>query len=55
MCVTCELVGPARAGMIRVRWINSTVNVSWPRTSGDDPQRDTAVKDEAKLAPHERG
>ena len=48
-------VGPARAGMIRPSNWWMTPSMSWPRTSGDDPQSQTRGNTQMALAPHERG
>ena len=49
------LVGPARAGMIRIASCTLLLAFSWPRTSGDDPYLIDGVDTNRVLAPHERG
>ena len=48
-------VGPARAGMIRCRLLLDPSQLGWPRTSGDDPSWNHALRGSTLLAPHERG
>ena len=49
------VVGPARAGMIRININSGRTRRGWPRTSGDDPSRGLSEIVTVMLAPHERG